>query len=69
MTPAGFEPAQLALVEPESTPVDHSGKVSLQFEGPCFSNDVYKHGSLSFAFATTDVVDMTNDSLRPFGKT
>ena len=33
MTPVGFEPTQLALVELESTPLDHSGKVSLQF--PC----------------------------------
>ena len=69
MTPAGFAPAQLARVEPESTHLDHSGKVSLQSDGPCFSHDVYIYGSLSFAFATTDVVDMTNDSLRPFGKT
>ena len=29
MTPVGFEPTQLALVELESTPLDHSGKVSL----------------------------------------
>ena len=29
MTPAGSEPAQLALVELESTPLDHSGKLSL----------------------------------------
>ena len=28
MTPVGFEPTQLALVERESTPLDHSGKVS-----------------------------------------
>ena len=28
MTPAGFEPTQLALVELESTSLDHSGKVS-----------------------------------------
>jgi hypothetical protein len=28
-TPVGFEPTQLALVELESTPLDHSGKVSL----------------------------------------
>ena len=27
MTPVGFEPAQLALVELESTHLDHSGKV------------------------------------------
>ena len=29
MTPVGFEPTQLALVELESTPLDHSDKVSL----------------------------------------
>ena len=28
MTPVGFEPTQLALVELESTPLDHSGKAS-----------------------------------------
>ena len=28
MTPVGFEPTQFALVELESTPLDHSGKVS-----------------------------------------
>ena len=29
MTPVGFEPTQLALVELESTPLDPSGKVSM----------------------------------------
>ena len=29
LTPVGFEPTQLALVELESTPLDHLGKVSL----------------------------------------
>ena len=29
LTPVGFEPTQLALVELESTPLDHSGKVSI----------------------------------------
>ena len=29
MTAVGFEPTQLALVELESTPLDHSGKQSL----------------------------------------
>ena len=29
VTPVGFEPTQPALVELESTPLDHSGKVSL----------------------------------------
>lgn len=28
MTPVGFEPTHLAIVELESTPLDHSGKVS-----------------------------------------
>ena len=28
LTPVGFEPTQLALVELESTPLDHSGKLS-----------------------------------------
>ena len=30
LTAVGFEPTQLALVELESTPLDHSGKLSLQ---------------------------------------
>ena len=30
MTPVGFEHTQLALVELESTPLDHSGKVSME---------------------------------------
>ena len=30
VTAVGFEPTQLALVELESTPLDHSGKVSLR---------------------------------------
>ena len=29
LTAVGFEPTQLALVELESTPLDHSGKLSL----------------------------------------
>ena len=34
MTPVGFEPTQLALVELESTPLDHSAKLSvLRFLG------------------------------------
>ena len=33
LTPVGFEPTQLALVELESTPLDHSGKVSLATAG------------------------------------
>ena len=34
MTPVGFEPTQLALVELESTPLDHSGKLSCQMIAP-----------------------------------
>ena len=37
MTPVGFEPAQLALVELESTPLDHSGKVSAATDQPATS--------------------------------
>ena len=37
MTPVGFEPTQLALVELESTPLDHSGKVSLSVCKPVTS--------------------------------
>ena len=32
MTAVGFEPTQLALVELESTPLDHAGKLSLVHE-------------------------------------
>ena len=31
LTPVGFEPTRLALVELESTPLDHSGEVSILF--------------------------------------
>ena len=37
MTAVGFEPTQLALVELESTPLDHSGKVSLSVCKPVTS--------------------------------
>ena len=33
MTAVGFEPTQLALVELESTPLDHSGKLSVPDPG------------------------------------
>ena len=33
LTAVGFEPTQLALVELESTPLDHSGKVSCYLPG------------------------------------
>ena len=35
LTAVGFEPTQLALVELESTPLDHSGKLSWQRRHPC----------------------------------
>jgi hypothetical protein len=33
VTAVGFEPTQLALVELESTPLDHSGKLSVINDG------------------------------------
>ena len=43
MTPVGFEPTQLALVELESTPLDHSGKVSMRAipQRPCDKSCAY----------------------------
>ena len=47
MTAVGFEPTQLALVELESTPLDHSGKLSLTLSSV---------GSLDpFSFFTRDL--------------
>ena len=34
MTAVGFEPTHFTLVELESTPLDHSGKLSLGWKGP-----------------------------------
>ena len=34
LTAVGFEPTQLVLVELESTPLDHSGKLSMPQSGP-----------------------------------
>ena len=47
MTPVGFEPTQLALVELESTPLDHSGKVSLSW---CFVR-LFRASTILFASA------------------
>jgi type III secretion system FlhB-like substrate exporter len=45
MTPVGFEPTQLALVELESTPLDHSGKASLSLEWHRYScPTLFVHG-------------------------
>ena len=40
MAAVGFEPTQLALMELESTPLDHSGKLSMvcvMFDSPLFT--------------------------------
>ena len=42
MTVVGFEPTQLALVELESTPLDHSGKLSLV---PGWESKILRAGS------------------------
>jgi hypothetical protein len=55
MTPVGFEPTQLALVEFESTPLDHSGKVSL--------NNVPLHPTRA-ALQKSDVPDVSAETLR-----
>ena len=47
MTPVGFEPMQLALVELESTPLDHSGKVSLGTESARKPTHDVQHGAVA----------------------
>ena len=44
MTAVGLEPTQLALVELESTPLDHSGKLSMQ---SCYSVFLYAKDSMT----------------------
>ena len=39
LTPVGFEATQLALVELESTPLDHSGKLSVKVVKEHVCND------------------------------
>ena len=40
MTAVGFEPTQLSLVELESTPLDHSGKLSCTSALPFLQSEV-----------------------------
>ena len=47
MTAVGFEPTQLALVELESTPLDHSGKVSLGTESARKPTHNVQHGAVA----------------------
>lgn len=51
LTAVGFEPTQLALVELESTPLDHSGKLSL--------------GPLAFAFSSALSDEAKSEQLVP----
>ena len=48
MTPVGFEPTQFALVELESTPLDHSGKVSTAWKVKIFGGNIQDCFSLKF---------------------
>ena len=48
MTPVGFEPTQFALVELESTPLDHSGKVSTAWKVKIFGETSRTVFSLKF---------------------
>ena len=43
----GFEPTQFALVELESTPLDHSGKVSLGTESARKRTHDVQHGAVA----------------------
>lgn len=50
LTAVGFEPTQLALVELESTPLDHSGKLSLgprPFDFLCFKPEASKKARIA----------------------
>ena len=68
MTPVGFEPMQLALVELESTPLDHSGKVSM-FEG--MKLDVQAHHATRQwygAHTLTGILQVTMELRRSSGQ-
>ena len=45
MTAVGFEPTQLSLVELESTPLDHSGKLSWKFAQLQFITKYFRSNS------------------------
>ena len=65
MTPVGFEPTQLALVEPESTPLDHSGNVSLRPQLQTKDNDIDHACQLSWSLWRTRARVLVNGSVFP----
>ena len=65
MAPVGFEPAQLALVELESTPLDHSGKVSLRPQLQIKDNDIDHACQLSWSLWRTHARAFVNGSASP----
>ena len=56
VTPVGFEPTQFALVELESTPLDHSGKVSLALNAMLLCSEESQKLGLVFQFSLQSVV-------------
>ena len=58
MTPVGFEPTQLALVELESTPLDHSGKVSYISWGLSYDLLLHQQTSLCWLLPTGSELTM-----------
>ena len=65
MTPVGFEPAQLALVELESTPLGHSGNVSLRPQLRTDDNDIDYAWLLSWSLWRTHARAFVNGSAFP----
>ena len=61
MTAVGFEPTQLALVELESTPLDHSGKLS------CLCQRMRKSNFLEAGLAEFSRTSMTKCTLNRNG--
>ena len=65
MTPLGFEATQRALVELQSTPLDHSGKVSLRPQLRANDNDIDYAWQLSWSFLGTHARVLVNGSVFP----
>ena len=65
MTPVGFEPTQLALVELETTPLDHSGKVSLRPQLRTNDNDIDYAWHLSWSLWKRRARVLVNGSVFP----
>ena len=63
MTPVGFEPTQLALVELESTPLDHSGKVSLRPQLQTKNGDIDHAWQLSWSMWRAHPCVLVNGSV------